>query len=199
MTWHKFCFPGCPCGYIEDNSWRDFKHNQTFLSTCFVIPVILLTSLHFTFKKVPKYKLHMEKSPKVNAIVSCRNYFCSPNFLWLHQSSGIQQEYVYSMKEEDQMMDEVCLQTPIWEEWLNYLKYVNPIISKATKSIKENPDMYLLWKWQINWDNQFFFFLSRVPQHYTIHHYFALLSCPVRTKKTVMPTLKDARKRVRGF
>lgn len=41
------------------------------------------------------------------------------------------------MKEEHQMMDEVCLQTPIWEEWLNYLKYVNPILSKATKSVKE--------------------------------------------------------------
>ena len=50
-------------------------------------------------------------------------------------------------------------------------------------------------KWQINWGSQFFFSFLDFPQHYTIHHYFPLLSCPVRTRKTGMPTLKDARKR----
>ena len=87
---------------------------------------------------MPGNKPKREILQKVYVTVLRRNHFCSPNFLWLYESSeGIQQENVYSTKEKHQMMDEFCLQTPIWGEWLSYPRFLILIIPKATNNLKE--------------------------------------------------------------
>lgn len=60
-------------------------------------------------------------------------------------------------------MDEFCLQTPIWGEWLSYPRYLIPIIPKATNNLKEKSrHAFALrndrWIWVTN-----FFFLPRIP------------------------------------
>lgn len=93
-------------------------------------------------------------------------------------------------------MDEFCLQTPIWGEWLSYPRYLIPIIPKATNNLKEKSrHAFALKNDRWIWVTNFFSFLE-FPQHYKTHQDFPLLSyTTTANRKKLTPTVKYEREK----